>query len=268
VVGLNPALEVQPAGNVPVVGILEPIKAASIITPAPIDYENWDDILIANNTFYNTPKTTPIAFGARKQISKVTAKNIVVKNNLIYNAAKDLVGVAIAVNPAITTDSTTRIDNNLGAGTSPRMSFGGKIYDTGEAFNIGTGNKDAKAVEALKPELAATISMIAEYAAQLDRIINNAANKGKDVGAAKALYTDLTTKISYLQSSMLTLQNAQIDIQEDIQEISEDVEDLGSDVEEIQEDIEELTEENYDGHCWSGCRWDRHRRTSHALRSW
>lgn len=114
--------------------------SAAIMTPAPVDYENWDDIFIANNTFYNTPKTTPIAFGVREQISKVTAKNIVVKNNLIYDAAKDY-GIAIGFSPAITTDSTTRIDNNLAAGASPKMSFGGKIYDTGEAFNIGTGFK-------------------------------------------------------------------------------------------------------------------------------
>jgi hypothetical protein len=96
------------------------------------------------------------------------------------------------------------------------------IQKTVADINTAAGNKDAKAVEALKPELAATISMIAEYAAQLDRIINNAANKGKDVGAAKALYTDLTTKISYLQSSMLTLQNAQIDMQ-NLNDISADI---------------------------------------------
>lgn len=114
--------------------------SASIITPAPIDYENWDDILIANNTFYNVPKTTPIAFGMRDQISKVTAKNIVVKNNLLYNVAKDF-GVAFAVSPRITLDSSTRIDNNLVAGYVTKMSFGGTIYDNAELFNTGTGFK-------------------------------------------------------------------------------------------------------------------------------
>jgi hypothetical protein len=112
--------------------------SASIMTPAPVDYENWNNIFIVNNTFYNVPKTTPIAFGVRDQISKVTAKNIIVKNNLLYNVAKDL-GVAFAVSPRITLDSSTRIDNNLVAGYVTKMSFGGTIYDNAELFNTGTG---------------------------------------------------------------------------------------------------------------------------------
>ena len=72
--------------------------------------------------------------------------------------------------------------------------------------------KDAQGIENAKPEYAAAVAAIAEVIPRFQTSINNAINRGKNVGAAQKAYTDMTTRFSYLQSSTLTLQNAKIDL--------------------------------------------------------
>jgi hypothetical protein len=112
--------------------------SASSLNNTLVGPQTWDDILIANNLFYNTPNTAPINFGVRDVNPSVQATNMIIKNNLLYNVAKNL-GTAFSFNSKIQTDSTVEIDNNLIAGYVTKMLYKGTFYNTPEAFNAATG---------------------------------------------------------------------------------------------------------------------------------
>lgn len=103
----------------------------------------WDDILVANNTFYNLKQTIPVNMNVRPEVGRVDATNVSVKNNIIYDSSPG--SVSFAVNPNIHFDRTYAgfllpnfaFDNNVVAADSSSLGsivigFHSSTYNTVE----------------------------------------------------------------------------------------------------------------------------------------